>query len=148
MTTDPVDPLAGFPVLISVPVQWGDQDSFGHVNNTVYLRWLESARIAYCMRIGQAASAASQTIAPILASITCHFRRPVTFPDTVRAGARISKIGRSSMIMEHAIVSENPPGLVADGSSVLVIFDYRIMKSCPVPDDVRAAIAKLEGKEF
>lgn len=44
--------LAGFPVVIEIPVQWGDQDAFGHVNNTVYLRWLESGRIAYMTRIG------------------------------------------------------------------------------------------------
>jgi acyl-CoA thioester hydrolase len=142
------DPLAAYPLVISVPVQWGDQDAFGHVNNTVYLRWLESARIAYCIQAGLAVSAAAQTIAPILASITTHFRRPVTFPDTVHVGARVSRIGRSSLTMDHAIVSENPPGLVADGSSVLVIFDYRIMKSAPVSDALRAAIARLEGKEL
>jgi acyl-CoA thioester hydrolase len=146
MTTEHDDALAAFPVVTTVPVQWGDQDAFGHVNNTVYLRWLESARIAYCLRIGLADSAAARAIAPILASITCHFRRPVTFPDTVRVGARISRIGRSSLTMEHTILSESPPGLVADGTSVLVIFDYRIMKSCPVTDELRAAIGQLEGK--
>src|SRR5258708_13223791 len=47
MSKDFVEPLAGFPVVLSLPIQWGDQDAFQHVNNTVYLRWFESARIKY-----------------------------------------------------------------------------------------------------
>ncbi len=47
--------LAGFPVVLAVPVWWGDQDAFGHVNNTVYLRWFESARIAYSREVGLSA---------------------------------------------------------------------------------------------
>ena len=47
MPADPAGPLAGFPVTINLPVLWGDQDAFRHVNNIVYLRWFESARIAY-----------------------------------------------------------------------------------------------------
>jgi acyl-CoA thioester hydrolase len=148
MTTGHSEHLTEFPVSIDLPVQWGDQDAFGHVNNTVYLRWLESSRIAYCLRIGLAVSASAQTISPILASITCHFRRPVTFPDTVHIGARISRIGRSSLTMEHVIVTESEPGIVADGTSVLVSFDYRAGKSCPIPDEVRTAIERLEGKSL
>src|SRR5947209_15630375 len=95
----PADPLEGFPVVLTVAVQWGDQDAFGHVNNTVYFRWFESARIAYCARLGLSGSRAA--IGPILASITCHYRRQLTFPDTVRIGARVTRIGRTSLTMEH-----------------------------------------------
>ncbi|HEV3166524.1 MAG TPA: thioesterase family protein [Isosphaeraceae bacterium] len=138
------DSLAAYPVVIEVPVQWGDQDLFGHVNNTVYFRWCESARIAYGLRIGLAAT--QHTVAPIMASITCHFRRPVVFPDTVRVGARIVKIGRTSMTMEHVILSESQQAVVADGSAVLVSYNYETRQAIPVPEAVRAAIASLEGQ--
>ena len=51
-----------WPVTIELPVQWGDMDSFGHVNNVVYLRWFESARIAYGNRIGLADLKATQAM--------------------------------------------------------------------------------------
>src|SRR4051794_8318236 len=79
--------LTGFPVVIRLPVQWGDQDAFGHVNNTVFLRWFESARIAYFGRMGLLEMMARDRVGPILASIACDYRRPVTHPDTVHVGA-------------------------------------------------------------
>ncbi len=98
--------LEGYPVVISVPVQWGDQDAFGHVNNTVYFRWFESARIGYLLRIGLRTLQADERIGPILASSSCEYRKSITFPDTVRVGVRVTRIGRTSIGFEHRIISE------------------------------------------
>lgn len=146
MPSDTNNLLAEYPVTIALPVQWGDQDSFGHVNNTVYFRWFESARIAYCMRLGLSGKA--EAIGPILASITCNFRRQLTFPDTVHIGARVSRIGRTSLTMEHLAISERTGSVVADGPSVLVIFDYDAGKPHAVPGKIRESIEALEGKSF
>ena len=89
--------LEGYPVVISVTVQWGDQDAFGHVNNTVYFRWFESARIAYFLRIGLRTLQADERVGPILASSSCEYRKSITFPDTVRVGVRVTRIGRTSI---------------------------------------------------
>ena len=91
------DPLADFPVVVAWPVQWGDQDAMGHVNNVVFFRWCESARIEYFGRVGMPGKRAAGQGEFILASIRCDFRRQVNFPDVVRVGARIARIGRSSM---------------------------------------------------
>jgi acyl-CoA thioester hydrolase len=139
------DGLAMFPVAIEVPVQWGDQDAFGHVNNTIFLRWFESARIAYCRRVGLSAPRDGAGVGPILAAISCNYRRQVTFPDTVRIGSRIARIGRTSLVMEHAILGEASGALVADGSSTIVVFDYEAQTPTPVPDEIRRAIEALEG---
>src|SRR5437868_10202301 len=96
--------LSAHPIVITLPVQWGDQDAFGHVNNVVYFRWFESARIAYGNRIGLADLKATQNIGPILAAIACNYRRQLNYPDTVQVGARITRIGRSSMTMDHLLV--------------------------------------------
>lgn len=138
--------LNGFPVYISLPIQWGDQDAFGHVNNTVYLRWFESARIAYGNKVGLAQISAAQKIGPILAAVACNYRKQLTFPDTVHIGARITRIGRSSMVMEHRVVSDGLQAIAADGDSTVVMFDYAANKSIPVPDAVHTAINSLEGK--
>lgn len=136
-------PLAEFPVVILWPVQWGDQDAFGHVNNTVYLRWCESARIEY---LDELALPEAEGIGPILAAITCNFRSPVTYPDHVQIGARITRLGRSSLTMEHQIYSEGQQRLVADATSTLVVFDYNRQASHPIPDEVRRVIEQIEKK--
>ncbi len=132
-----------YPIIFSIPVQWGEQDMFGHVNNVVYLRWCETARILYLEAIGLWELLRTIKVGCILAQLTCNYIKPVTFPDTVHVGARVTKIGNSSFKMEHAIFSETL-GLVADADSTLVVYDYNVGKSCAMPAEVRAAIASLE----
>ena len=140
--------LAGFPVHLTLPVQWGDQDAFRHVNNTVYFRWFESVRIAYWARIGVDALMKTTNVGPILASVSCDYRRQITFPDTVHLGARVVRIGRSSVAMEYRVVSEAARALAAEGASTVVVFDYSAAHSTPLPDAVRQAIADVEGRTF
>ena len=78
------DLLAEFRVILTLPVQWGDQDAMQHVNNVVYFRWCESARIEYFGRIGLGDRRKADHVGPILASIKCDFRRQLNFPDTIR----------------------------------------------------------------
>jgi acyl-CoA thioester hydrolase len=140
------DVLIDFPVIVSLPLQWGDQDSFGHVNNTVYLRWCETARIHYLKRIGLWADTVPNGLGPILASITCDYRRPLTFPDTIQIGARVTRIGNSSFRMEHRIWSERQKAVAADAHSTVVVLDYSRNKTVPVPAPVRQGIRDLEGR--
>jgi len=138
--------LKEFPVVVSLPVQWGDQDSFGHVNNTVYFRWCETARVAYFERIGMSMFVAQDGKGPILAAIRCDFRRPVTYPDTVHIGARVTRVGNSSFQMEHKIVSRAEGIVVAESDSTLVLRDYLAERSTPLPASIRKAISELEGR--
>ncbi|HVX14773.1 MAG TPA: thioesterase family protein [Pirellulales bacterium] len=145
---DAASVLAHFPIAVRLPVQWGDQDAFGHVNNTIYFRWCESARIDYLDQLGLRESLRTDGIGPILAAVACNYRRPVTFPDQVQIGARITRLGRSSLSMEHLIYSEVQQQVVADANSTIVVFDYRRQASHPIPDDVRQQIERLEGKSL
>src|SRR5262249_8495722 len=111
----------GFPVWMTLPIQWGDPDAFGHFNKTVYFRWFESARIAYADRIDLSDSDVGSNIDPILAAISCRYLQQLKYPDTVHVGARISEFGRrSSMTMQHLIISEQLRAIVAEGDSTLV----------------------------
>jgi acyl-CoA thioester hydrolase len=138
------DPLSLYPVVIELPVQWGDEDAFGHVNNTVYLRWCESARVIYLQRVGLWQSERKDAVGPILANISCDFKRAVTFPDTVRIGARVVRIGNSSLQMDHVIVSEAAGAVAATAESTIVAFDYHRKETTRLPDEIRDAIARLE----
>jgi acyl-CoA thioester hydrolase len=140
--------LADFPASFSLPVQWGDQDAFGHVNNTVYFRWFESSRIVYLERIGLQEAFDQQRLGPILAAIGCNFRRQLQYPDQVQIGSRVTRIGRTSFVMEHAVFSVQSQALVADGTSTIVVFDYVQQKPTPVPDVMRQAIEAIEGRSL
>ena len=148
MTDQTDNPLADYPVVITLPVQWSDQDAVGHVNNTVPIRWFESARIEYVERTGISTPAENDRIGPILASVRCDFRRQINFPDTVRIGARVTRLGRSSIAVAHAVYSESQSAIVAEGDSVMVVFDYEANRSHPIPDELRAAIERIEGRKF
>jgi acyl-CoA thioester hydrolase len=139
--------LKQFPIVFSIPVQWGDMDSFGHVNNVVYFRWCETARVEYLERVGLSANHGPRGIGPIVARIGCNFRKPIVYPDIVHAGARVTRLGNSSFEMEHAIYTD-ALGLVADAESTLVVVDYSTGKSVPLPDAIRQAIRELEKREL
>jgi acyl-CoA thioester hydrolase len=140
--------LPGYSVVIEIPVQWGDQDAFVHVNNVVYFRWFESARIAYFLRIGLMSGPDAQQLGPILAATSCDYQRAVVFPDTVRVGIRATRIGRSSLGLEHRIVSVEQKAVVAEGTSTTVFYDYATNRPHPIPDEVRKAIEQLEGRSL
>jgi len=140
--------LVDFPVVISWPVQWGDQDAFGHVNNTLCIRWFESGRIAYLERLGLGYVLSGTGLGPILAAINCNYRQPINYPDTVHIGTRVTKIGKSSITIAHKVFSERLQSIAADGEAVVVMFNYDSQKSSRVPDDLRTAIATLEGRTF
>lgn len=137
--------LADFPVVIELPVQWGDQDALGHVNNVVFFRWWESARIAYAERVGIVRFRPDTTIGTVLVSVKCDFRKQLLYPDTIWVGARLQRIGKSSFGLEHRLVSRKLNDIAAEASSTMVTFDFKQQSSIRVPDDVRAEIRKLEG---
>ncbi len=138
--------LDEFPVVVTVPILWGDEDSFGHVNNIIYLRWAETARVEYLMRIGLWGMLKEEGVGPIVAALSCDYRRPLEYPDEVRIGARVTSIGNTSFKMAHRIVSVRHRQVAAEVKSALVVLDYNVKKPVRVPDSVRKAIEEIEGK--
>ena len=134
--------MEGFRVVIDWPIAWGDMDAFAHVNNTVYFRLFESARMAYLARIDFSGTAG--TAGPILAETRCRFRRPITYPETVRVGARVSEVGEDRFLMQYRIETSEG-ALAAEGEGLVVAFDYTTNDKIPVPVAVRAAIRALDG---
>ncbi|MGI8979091.1 MAG: acyl-CoA thioesterase [Pirellulaceae bacterium] len=148
MNPNAPDLLKDYPIILTLPILWGDQDAFGHVNNVVYFRWCESARVAYLNDTGLQALMSQANLGPILASIKCDYLRQLNYPDTVRVGARITRLGTKSVSMEHAIFSDSLQAIAAKSDSVVVLFDYGQQKSCVIPADVRDKIAAVEGRSF
>lgn len=132
------------PLLVTLPVQWGDMDAFGHVNGVVYFRWFESARVDYFHQSGLGHLMSSHALGPILASIKGDYRSQLKYPDTVRVTATITGVGNTSLQMAHAVQSVASGKIVALAQSVIVMFDYKAQQPTRVPDDVRAKIEQFE----
>lgn len=146
-TADPPDHplLTGYPVRISLPVQWGDMDAYGHVNNTVFFRYFESARIEYLNLCGFLDSYDKDRVGAILHSTECRFRRPLFHPDTVLVGGRATDVAEDRFSMGYIVVSAAADAPAGEGSGIIVSYDYERRVKCPLPAAVRRRIDALES---
>ncbi|EDM81776.1 predicted thioesterase [Plesiocystis pacifica SIR-1] len=138
----------GTPVCVRQAVAWGEMDSLGHVNNIIYLRWLENARFEWFERVGVSAwmRESGGAVGPILARVECDYRLPVGFPDKVWTSLRCVELGGSSMRLRSQVWSEAHGAVAAEGDAVIVLVDYAAESSVRVPEPIRAAIRALDGE--
>ncbi len=142
-------------VTLSIPIAWGEMDALGHVNNVVFFRYLESARIEYLRRLGfgrvggrdggTEAPQATPSVGFILQSVQCRFRRPLVFPDIVRVTARCTEIGPDRFTLSHAVISTAQNTVAALAQGTIVCYDYAAGAKAPMPAPLRAAINALDG---
>lgn len=123
-----------------IPLRWRDLDAYNHVNNSLFLTFLEEARIQW---FDSALSPwRCDTHEPILAAATVNFRRPIVYPETLRVRLFSERIGRSSMTIAHRITSaDNDEVLYADGNTVVVWIGPADGRPVPLPEVVRRVIA-------
>jgi acyl-CoA thioester hydrolase len=136
--------LSEFPVAVRLTVQWGDMDAYGHANNTLFFRFFESARIRYLEECGFLATYETQKIGAILHSTECRFRRPLFYPDDVLVGGRALDVGADRFTMGYRVVSLTHDAIAADGSGIIVSYDYTAGGKTALPDEVRTGIRRLE----
>jgi acyl-CoA thioester hydrolase len=143
-TPAPPRHLDAYPVVVGTPVAWGDMDYFRHVNNIVFFRYFESARIAYLERIGFRQEMESNGTGPILGATHARFRRPLTYPDWVWTGARTVQLGEDRFVMDYRIESSREGAVAAQGGGVVVSYAYGAGHKVSLPAGVRRAIEALE----
>lgn len=137
--------LDDYPTRLLQPVRWGDMDALGHVNNAVYFTYCESARMHYFQVVGMDEVRLLDSEGPTLATATCNFRHQVKHPATLEVGVKAIKLGTSSFTLQYGVFDQDAGTLVADGTSVVVWFDYGAARSRPVPDWLRANLRNLDG---
>ena len=139
--------LRNWPISCELDVQWGDLDSMNHVNHTVFLRWMEHARMHYFNSCGMMEYLESEKKGPILARIEANYLSPVNFPDKVTVYSTVSRIGNSSFDMEYEIISQSEMQKVANGKVTGVFVNYISGKSITIPNEIIDKIVKLESKD-
>jgi len=138
-------PLADYPVVVDIPVAWGEMDAYGHVNNIVYFRYFETARMAYFEKLASPEFVNRNPLGPILASTSCRFRAPLAFPDRISVGARVARVDEDRFVMFYAVYSHRLQKLAAEGEGTIVCFDYRENRKAPLPAELKQKISALEN---
>jgi acyl-CoA thioester hydrolase len=137
--------LAGFPVVVQQAIVWGEMDSYRHVNNVVYFRYFENARLEYFRRLDWFEYERQTGIGPILSKTDGRFRKPLAYPDKVAIGARIATLGEDRMSMDYLLVSYQLGDVAAEGHGTIVTYNYAEGKKAPVPEELRRRIVELEA---
>ncbi len=117
---------------IEIPVQWGDMDAAQHVNNTVYLRWMESARLELFTKLNSGKMEFAE-IGPILAWQDCKYIFPVTYPDTVIIHLDVMTLKDDRIICVGKIYSKRHNKLAAISSNSTMAYDYRNKLKSAIP---------------
>ncbi len=131
--------MEGFPLTVPIDVRWRDLDPFDHVNNAVFVTYLEFARIRAWQRFLPYTGA--RDVPFVIARIAIDYRRPVRLTDDVRVGLRVGRLGRSSFTYEYRVEASGE--LAAEAETVQVLVDHATGRTIPIPEDLRRALEEM-----
>ncbi len=134
---------SGYPYMQTIPTRWMDNDIYGHVNNVVYYSYFDTVINTWLIREGGLDIHAGAQIG-LCAESHCRFLGPLVFPETIRAGLRVARLGRSSVRYEIGLFAEGHDTPAAEGSFVHVFVDRATRTPTPLNATLRAALARLQ----
>jgi acyl-CoA thioester hydrolase len=120
-----------------VEVRFRDCDAFGHVNNAVFLTYLEEARFGFWKRLSGATGIPRSFI---LARVECDYRIPATLGDRLIVRVAVAAVGSSSFTLAYEVLLARTRQIVATAKTVQVMYDYTAARSIPIPDDIRVKL--------
>jgi acyl-CoA thioester hydrolase len=127
-----------------IPIRWGDMDAMGHVNNTVYFRFMEQARISWFDRLVPEAEA-WQSTGIVIANASCNYKRAMTYPGTVEVRLYVGPPGGASVPTFYDLRVDSDPEPYADGAAVVVFIDMKTQKSKRIPAAIRERLERAEA---
>jgi acyl-CoA thioester hydrolase len=137
--------MTNFPIRFEIPVAWGDMDAFGHVNNVIYLRYFETARVRYFDNLISDNNNKS-SIKPVLASIQANYKAPVVYPDILTVKIGVTKMGMTSLNMCCEMFNQRGT-LALEANCAIVMFDFITQKPSGIPDEIKEYIRKIEKND-
>lgn len=131
-----------------ISVSYGDIDAQWHVNNKMFLSYMENARFHYIQEAGLFDDSSFLELPFIVADVHIKYLAPIEYSDKVVVSMGITRIGHKSLMMEYEIASPDDNTVYATAETVMVTYDYHTKQSVPVNDDLRRCIANYEGHTF
>ena len=133
--------LKSFPAIYTQQVSWGDMDALGHVNNVIYYRYIESARIHYFKDM----DLFSHNVLMVISKSSCDYLSSVVYPDTLLIGAKIEEIRQSAMRMSYTLYSQQQNKVVAQAQAIMVCLDKTTHQKTAVPERLKQMIIDFEN---
>jgi acyl-CoA thioester hydrolase len=121
-----------------IAIRWGDMDAMGHVNNTVYFRFMEQARIGWFEALAPCGEAWSST-GIVIANASCNFRRPLNYPGTVEVKLSVGPPGGSSVATFYELLLDEE--IYADGEATVVFIAMDTQKPMRIPERIRSLLS-------
>ncbi len=137
--------MSDFRFYQDVAVRYGDLDPQGHVNNAVYLTYLEHARVGYLQALGLWDGHSFSDIGIIIAEIRITYKAPILLGEPLRVGLRVPRLGNKSFVMQYRVENKRTGAPAAVAESVQVTYDYHSRATIPIPAAWRQAITAFEG---
>ena len=135
-------PRAGYRHFLAIPTRWLDNDSYGHVNNVTYYSYFDTVVNEHLIRAG-GLDIGNDPIVGYVVETSCRFRKPLTFPETIDAGLRVTRLGATSVTYEIGIFRQGDDEPAATGQFVHVWVDRATQRPVPIPPRIRAALQPL-----
>lgn len=132
---------------ININVDWADLDLFGHVNNVVFFKYIQTARVNYCERIGLTSLNDNDMLSFMVASSQCQFKKPLIYPNQIQVSCKVDWIKNSSFQLSYQII-DSQSLLIAEATDVLVVFNHQAKTKESMPDAIRGTIEKIEHVKF
>lgn len=129
---------------LSISTRWMDNDVYGHVNNVTYYSYFDTVANHYLIHEGGLDIEHSPVIGLVVAS-NCDYFEPLAYPQILRGGLRVDRLGQRSVTYGIAIFSEHGERAAAQGRLTHVFVDRRSRRPVEIPARMRAALARLQG---
>ncbi len=134
-----------FKFSIDVRVRFSDMDSLGHVNNAAYISYFEEGRVHYFRKLFDLPWQDTSTLGLIVLDMHCTYKSPAFYGEILRVYTKVNWLKNKSFEMSYLIIDTDTRRTVAEGSSVLVAYDYSTRTTMEIADNVRAKISEFEG---
>ena len=121
---------------ITLRIDWSEIDSFGHVNNVMFMKYVQAARLNYVDGIGLMRLHKTQNIGFMVAETNCKFKKELHFPGYVSVYSKVAFVKNTSFSLEH-IIKNSDEEIVAISTDILVVFDFNKNEKCLIPDEIR-----------
>ena len=135
-------PRSGYRHFLAIPTRWLDNDSYGHVNNVAYYSYFDTVVNEHLIRAG-GLDIGNDPIVGYVVETSCRFRKPLTFPETIDAGLRVTRLGATSVTYEIGIFRQGDDEPAATGRFVHVWVDRATQRPAPIPPRIRAVLEPL-----